>query len=206
MPTGYTAEVADGKVADFRTFALICARQFGACVTQRDDPMSEPPKHREPPDCNARSLEQGRARLAELNAMTLEDAAREREAKYQAALASDAEYAARKDETRRRYEAMLAKVEAWKAPTADHVQMRQFMLDQLTESIRFDSTTYNSASSIERDPATWLENQKEWTRTSIDRDAVEVEKENRRCAESNAWIDALYASLPVERETGKVER
>ncbi len=27
MPTGYTAEVSDGKVTDFATFALGCARE-----------------------------------------------------------------------------------------------------------------------------------------------------------------------------------
>lgn len=37
-----------------------------------------------------------------------------------------------------RYEAMLAKVREWLPPTADHVGLKDFMIQQLTESIRFD--------------------------------------------------------------------
>lgn len=36
MPTGYTADIKDG--IDFKTYAMNCARAFGACVMLRDEP------------------------------------------------------------------------------------------------------------------------------------------------------------------------
>ena len=44
MPTGYTTDIYNGKDVSFRDFALTCARQFGACIMQRDDPADEKPK------------------------------------------------------------------------------------------------------------------------------------------------------------------
>lgn len=37
MPTGYTASVQEGKVTEFRDFAMECARAFGALVMMRDE-------------------------------------------------------------------------------------------------------------------------------------------------------------------------
>ena len=44
MPTGYTIDIYNGKKVTFKDFALNCARAFGACVMQRDDPADEKPK------------------------------------------------------------------------------------------------------------------------------------------------------------------
>ena len=41
MPTGYTSGVATGEIKDFKTYALQCARAFGACIMLRDEPMSD---------------------------------------------------------------------------------------------------------------------------------------------------------------------
>jgi hypothetical protein len=35
MPTGYTDKIKDG--ISFEEFVLSCARQFGACISMRDD-------------------------------------------------------------------------------------------------------------------------------------------------------------------------
>lgn len=40
MPTGYTAGVMDGTITEFKDYALQCARNFGALITLRDDPLS----------------------------------------------------------------------------------------------------------------------------------------------------------------------
>ena len=40
MPSGYTEGVASGKVTEFKEYALLCARAFGACISLRDEPLS----------------------------------------------------------------------------------------------------------------------------------------------------------------------
>ena len=47
MSTGYTCQVADGEITDFKQFLLQCSRAFGACIQQRDDPHSDLPKRME---------------------------------------------------------------------------------------------------------------------------------------------------------------
>ena len=37
MPTGYTSKIGDDQ--SFKDFALRCARNFGANILMRDDPM-----------------------------------------------------------------------------------------------------------------------------------------------------------------------
>ena len=36
---------------------------------------------------------------------------------------------------------MLEQVEQWEPPTEKHVELKKFMIDQLNESIRFDTST-----------------------------------------------------------------
>ena len=65
MPTGYTADVMDGKVTDFKLFAMQCARAFGALVIMRDEPLNaEIPDEFSPSNYHFQELEQARERLA----------------------------------------------------------------------------------------------------------------------------------------------
>lgn len=181
MPTGYTADVGNGKVTDFRTFALRCARQFGATIMQRDDPMDEPPKHREPSDWNAREHVKALAEVERLASMTTAEAAVWMEEERAAV---DAENA--------RYQAMLREVKAWVAPTPDHEAMKKFMADQIE----------SSCSEWVRDfpyqtPAEWLAAKRTKAARDVQYHSTKHAEEIERCAASNAWIDALYASLPV---------
>lgn len=74
MPTGYTADIKDG--IDFKTYAMNCARAFGACVMLRDEPGGGEriPDAFEPSDLFVRyhlkAVEKARVELAALDAMT----------------------------------------------------------------------------------------------------------------------------------------
>lgn len=195
MPTGYTADVGDGKVTDFRTFALRCARNFGATIMQRDDPASDPPKHREPSDYYDKQLAQAQERLAWLRTLTPEQAQAEAIRLHDEDVRTEASYAAKRAETRKRYEAMLVEVDHWTPPTAQHVEMKSFMRSQLAESIDFDCLEYRHEYPT-RDGAKWLQEETERAYKNVGRYAEEAAKERERCAGANAWIDALYASLP----------
>lgn len=200
MPTGYTHGVGEGTVTDFRTFALQCARAFGATTMQRDEPHDEPPKHRTPSDYYDKQLAQARERIKWLRTLTLEDAQAQAQLAYDEDELAQKGYAAKRAETRRRYEAMLVEVELWRPPSANHVEMKAFMRSQLVESIDFDCRKYAHEYPT-RDGAKWLEQETKRTLENIGRYAEEVAKEQARCEEANAWIDALYTSLPPAEAT-----
>lgn len=198
MPTGYTADIKDGIT--FRTFAMNCARAFGACVTLRDEPGGgeQIPERFEASSYHAQQVEKARDELATLHALT--PAQREQ----QAAKAWD------DDETRRlmrlediraqrkAYEAMLAQVNAWAPPTAEHDGLKEFMRSQIAQSIDFDCNEgYYST------PTTRLSGD-EWAAkrlADIQRDIAYHQKnhteEVQRTDSRTAWVKALRASLPA---------
>ena len=196
MPTGYTASVADGTLTDFCTFALRCARNFGATIMQREESMDILPKLREESDYAKQSLAKSEEELARLKRMTLEKAQAEQEREHRERMRLNEE--AREDhrEKRERYTTMLEQVRRWKAPTADHRGLKKFMIEQLEESIRFDCDD----EWLEEKPLEaldeWLEEKKRRAFEAVKRSAQDVVEERVRVAGSNAWIQALWESLP----------
>lgn len=197
MPTGYTADVVTGKLTDFPTFALQCARAFGACIMQRDDPMDEPPKLREVSEYYRTAVTSARAELAafealgpdELKALCESDYTR-RKASWSARQREVAIVAARLDK-------MTRDVKEWTPPTPEHQGLKDFMIQQLVETRKFDGTA-RGEEPVRRNTDDYaaerlreLERAVEWSDEAL-RDEV------KRCSEQNTWITALYASLTRE--------
>jgi hypothetical protein len=198
MPTGYTADVADGKVTDLKTFALRCARGMGALVMMRDDPWDKPiPARFEPSDYHTKLLAEKEAEYAEIFALTLDqsnDRAMQDHVEWQE---GRARYFAGKDEQRDRYNAMIAKVEAWEGSPEG---LKGFMLDQLRESVRFDAPSdreyYVGEPSL--DGAEWRSKRLTELLREIAYSEKAVAEELERTAGRNGWIAQLHASLEGE--------
>lgn len=199
MPTGYTADVQDGKVTEFSDFALICARAFGALVNMRDEPHNAPiPEAFDPhTSYHDEMIAAAQATLTELAPLT----AAECEQRTTADHADRLEYHSRRmrerEEQRVRYEAMLAKAEVWEAPTPDHEGLRQFMIDQLKKSIDSDCAPYPR---LDREPERLTG--EAWRNIELSRATDDLayhveqrDKEIARTATRNAWLAALRASL-----------
>lgn len=141
MPTGYTAGVANGKITDFTEYALQCARNFGACIMLRDEPMSSEIPEFQPSDYNAKALAEAEKTLSQFLAMS-ESQRRELHATEHAKNIETAKRGiADKAEQRQRYEAMLAKAKAFKSPSPEHDNYAKFLVEQLESSIDFDCGT-----------------------------------------------------------------
>jgi hypothetical protein len=194
MPTGYTADVVDGKVTDFRTFALRCARAFGACVMQRDEPMDALPRLDPPSTWHRDRAGRARAKLAELAAMTPVEQSAGAAAEHVRQCAHFAESEARATETRNRCNAMLAAVVAWEPPTDEHAQMKTFMVEQLTMTRDQDGRSYADPP-VPQTGAEWHAAEVAAAESDIAYCEREQAKELERHAGRQAWLDALYASL-----------
>lgn len=195
MPTGYTAPIKDG--ISFRQYALNCARAFGALVLMRDDPADAPiPERFEPSTWNADRLQEASERLTQLRLMSLADTEREALAAHTEALRSYNERKAEREELRGKYEAMLAQVVAWQAPTADHVEYKKFMETQIRESIDFDCREYEDAPTLQSG-AEWLAAAIKKAEWDVQYHTREDSKERERTEGRNAWVKALRDSLPA---------
>ena len=199
MPTGYTIDIKNG--IDFRTFALNCAREFGACVTIRDAPGGGEaiPDKFEASDYNVTRIAESRSRMAALAKMSSAECNAEADAEYAKACA-ERELGLREIAgLRAKYEAMLAKVRAWTPPTEDHRGLRDFMASQLEESIRFDcGTSYYETPPTRYSGEVWRARRMASLTQDIEYRHAELVVEKRRANERTEWIAALRASLATE--------
>jgi hypothetical protein len=197
MPSGYTAGVVDGKITSLRAFALSCARGMGACIMQRDDDMREMPKKREAELYNVQALDAARERLGRFSAMSLKEANSLAAKKRKEAKADDLVSAERWKLERERYNHMLEKVKAWEgAPEG----LKEFMISQLRESIRFDCSDkpYTSSTNHIKDGKTYRNWEVDRAKRDVELRQQQLEHDVQRVKEQNEWIDKLYASLPSE--------
>lgn len=196
MPTGYTADIKDG--ISFETYALNCARAFGACVTLRDEPGGGEriPDSFEPSDYHAKAAEAARAELAVLDAMTPEECARAASKDYDDTETSRVMRLKHNEDRRSAYEAMLAQVNAWTPPTPDHVEYHKFMREQIEQSIDADcNSSYDRTPTKRVTGEQWAATRREELVRNIEYHGQEHAQEVRRAEQRTAWIQALKGSL-----------
>ncbi len=194
MPTGYTHAVCDGKLTEFPEFALTCARAFGALIMMRDDPSDAPIPEEMKADTSYYDdrIAADMKRMGEVQDMTMAQANTAALEEHRAALASRAKYVADKDIEAGRLNAMLGKVRLWHPPTPEHVEMKKFMIDQLTISLPGD---YAPAIPALLDGPAWRQKEIDRLADSVVYLRKEREREIERARGRTEWVKALRASL-----------
>jgi hypothetical protein len=209
MPTGYTAGILDGKIKDFKEFARVCIRAFGAAIHMRDDSLN---KGYEPMKVDSYYTENKKKAINDLNKLKLKSDSKLIE-EYQKQLEKDKVYYEDKlKETNKNAEDLnriLSESKNWTPPTAEHTAFKEFMINQLTETIKWDG---DPSSEIEE--LTRIENElksiKELGKVKIDairKEKIEsLEKDiqyytereaeaEKRVIGSNEWVEVLVKSL-----------
>lgn len=192
MPTGYTAGVQDGTITSLREYAILCARAFGACIMLRDDPLSSEIPQFTIDDHYVSSLEEAQIELLKWEGMP-EDQRRQLYERETETTRKDTEE--RREQHRiqmERYHTMLQQAKAFTPPTKDHEKHKEFMVQQLEESIKWDGSFYEPT----------IEPYEQWkiTKSStllqrIEWAARHLNEERKRTVERNAWVSALREAL-----------
>ena len=196
MPTGYTAAIADDIT--FNDFAMQCARAMGALVMMRDEPHGAPiPERFEPSDYHTKKIDEANVTIERLRGMTEAEADQAASDAYDAAIAAQAAAILRNDMLREKYNAMLAKVEAWESPSADHNGFKKFMVEQITSSIGFDCDNryYRDQKHTKLTGADWLAQEEAKARKGVAYHEAENTKEIERTEGRNRWVKELRDSL-----------
>lgn len=196
MPSGYTHQVNDGTMTNLKDFVLYCARAFGACIMQRDDSPSELPKLQPIDPYHLNEFLNAQKKLAELKMITIDEANKLADAEYRKVVAEKKKYSKKNDESKVRYNAMLAKVKAWVPPTPDHNELKTFMIEQLQSSMYFDVMDDGFyGDPVKSDGAKWLADRIESAECGIKYHAKKYDEEIERTNSRNKWISDLYNSL-----------
>jgi len=205
MPTGYTAAITEGEGVTLRQFMLKCVRAMGVCIELRDAPWDAPiPKGTEPSSSEIRhegSIVRVTAEIEKLEALTDTECDAQAEEDYREALISHEKRMEEGRLQKARYEAMLAQVEAWVPPTPDHENYKKFMIDQIQESVRFDCAWLDDPSRrlppVREEGESWRELRLEAARDNLTYHQKGLAKARENQAANNAWLTALWASLPL---------
>ena len=195
MPTGYTAKLMV-KGQDFREFVLTCARGMGACVMQRDDPMSDPLKKQEPTDYHVKALAEARRVVAEIQSFTPEQRSTYGEALRAGAISNAAENRNVELQEEFRLQEIARLVKAWTPPTNDHCGLKDFMLEQLRISSHGDWMAKRVAECEAMSAESYVIEKISKASRNIEYHKAEQVKELERVNARNQWIDQLYRSLP----------
>jgi hypothetical protein len=198
MANVYTYPVREGTVTELRDFVWQSARAFGPLISMRDAPADAPIPFAFPLDTayHDQCLAKAEADLAEFEAL---DPAGRRAA-YEAAKAAEAEpdYGEEApgpvDVVRERYEAMIAKVEAWVPPSPDHQELKAWMLRRLRESLDWDCRPRPPAEPFPAFEA-WEARRREHLRWAVDYHAKAIEKTKARVEFNNTWLRLLRESV-----------
>ena len=189
MPSGYTCDIADGKDISFTDFALNCAKAFGACIEQRDDNYK--PKLLDKDSYHLKEIEE----LKKWKKPTKEeynDYVTKQTAYYN-------EQIDKRNKLKIRYQQMLDKANAWTPPTKGHMGLKQFMIDQLSESLKNDcGNDYYQMELSQIESYTYegvVSDMRDANKRDIEYHTEQLKKDNERVEGCNEWISALYKSL-----------
>jgi len=93
---------------------------------------------------------------------------------------------------------MLSKVQEWKPPTPDHVDLKKFMIQQLEDSIEFDCFIPEMPQRLSGEE--YREQQIKKVLDDIDYHEREYAKEVNRVHERNKWLLLLRESLKIDKQ------
>jgi len=204
MPTGYTAGVVDGTIKTFKDFAKNCMRAFGATIHMRDEPMSKKYEPRVPDDFYYERVEEAKKNLAELDTLPDENFIKGEHEKIKDDIRYYSEKMRKVKEARERLDSLLAETSEWEPPTTDHVEFKNFMIQQLSETIKYDGDVEYCEGEIESlykklDTPIDLDAVKKDLRESyeanLNRSQKSLDEEIERCNSSNEWVDVLLKSI-----------
>lgn len=199
MPTAYTAILGESEDMTLKDFAMLCARNFGALMCMRDEPLSVPiPEKFEPNAHFKKNLDRAQKEYDDFMALSDAEKSAYLERTYTEMverLSKECEKSSeKKDVLRRRYNAMLLKVVKWKVPTPEHVNLREFMIKQIQDSIEWDCSEYTPHIP---DKAKWcnIEGHIDMLKMSLEQAEKIYEKNLETTASRNKWLSDLRESL-----------
>lgn len=194
MPTGYTAKIKDG--ISFKEFALDCARNFGACISMRDDPFDKPiPKEFKPSSYYEEKIKKLKKELEIVQRLASREAENRANQEYLESVRCQKKRLQEKRELQRKYERMLVQAKNWKAPSSDHIQLKNFMIKQIEDSIDFDcGIGYENTPDLLTGQE-WLDKEIKRIKDDLEYHKKEDEKDKTRISERNLWIRQLRESL-----------
>lgn len=192
MPTGYTADVQNGKIETLQEYAFVCARAFGALVMMRDDSSDTPIPEAFEPNTKHHDDKLAIAEAILLVTPSSEECEQIAQDEFDEEMDYYNNQVTENSRQHDRYKAMLSKVVSWLAPE-DHLKMKAFMIEQLEKSIEFD--IHQPKAPTKKSGSDWLTNRNDKAKWDIEYHTRNIKEEIERTDSRNLWLSQLRESL-----------
>lgn len=199
MPTGYTADFQNKDVS-FDEFVWTSARAFGAFSHMRDsnsDAKIEMPVY---DDYQDKQLAKALQEVEDLKNMSIKMIEAKMDADHARQVADAKDGITRHKALRARYTKVLNQTQAWNPPSKEHQGLKDFMIQQLTQSIEFDCDEKYYHDILERPRSTpneWLTEQLKHAEWSVTYHTDQLAKYKVSFAKNIKWIQDLQSAVPM---------
>jgi uncharacterized lipoprotein YehR (DUF1307 family) len=204
MPTGYTAGILDGKINTFHDFALVCVRAFGAAIHMRDESLNTKYEPVKPDQYYVDAVKEARERMIELFSITDEQIIEREKAKIQSTLKYHSERIKEIKALREKLEYLLDQARKYEPPTLEHVEIKQFMIQQLEGTIEHDcDLSYheeyiemaNSLKDKPIDPKVIRDSLLDDNNRDMQHAEERLKENIDKCNEANEWVKVFLDSI-----------
>lgn len=203
MPTGYTAGILDGTITTFPEFAKLCMRAFGATVHLRDEGLDAEYEPRVPSDYHEKAIESQKLKLEKANEYSESELILNKKAELEESKIYHLKGIEKAKQQSLLMNKILSEVKTWEPPTGEHVNLKEFMVEQITSTLDFDcKTDYHDNELLRIENELSKLNASEIRKELIESAKSQLEyheknyaKEVERCNESNKWVSDLLGSL-----------
>lgn len=203
MPTGYTAGILDGNVTTFPQFAKKCMRAFGATIHMRDDDMDAQYQEREPSDYYTKEISKAKKYLKDAQILSDEAILANKKNELEESKKYHIDKIKKAKIDTKKLNEILIEIKNWQPPTSEHQEIKDFMIDQIIQTIDFDcDTKYHDKKLAEIEVELFTLNAKSTRETMIAKAKKDLEyytkeynSELERCTKSNKWVSDFINSL-----------
>lgn len=203
MPTGYTADILEGKITTLSQFAKRCMRNFGATMHMRDFDLNAEYVPRKPSAYYKKEIAKAKKEISRIKNLTIEEIISEKVKSLKESQEYHLKAIEKANSDRSLLETLLKEAKEFAPPTAEHQGVKDFMIQQLETTIDFDcGTDYHTKKLAEiqnqlenLDSDSILKDLTEKAKKTLDYFVYELEKEVARCKESNVWVEKLLGAI-----------
>lgn len=196
MATGYTEAIAEG--ISFEKFTWKCAKAFSACILLRDQPSNTPVTAKTVSDASTYYEERlicVNKNLADFDNLTPRQIKVRTNKHNKSTLQTYQETITEKQELLKKYNDMLVAVNAWVPPSADHTELKKFMIEQINDSVKHDCMLSYVSKPIVLTTAEWCAAQRKHLLWEIEYYKKHVAEQKSLNETRLTWIKQLEQSI-----------
>lgn len=196
MPTGYTADLLEGKI-DTKEYAHLCLRAMGVSIRQRDEPLSAATKKIEVDDYYIRNVEEAKKEINRIENLSDEEIQNSFFDYAEKAKKRNIETIEKRKIQEKNLRESLKKINSLVFPTSEFSEYKKFMIEQIEKTIDFDcgySYYENDIASMDEKIRNFDVHKERQTMLNVAKDRLKREnerlkKEQEMVKKQNEWLE-----------------